>query len=77
LGCLIRARADAAVKHEFAHAQREVLRWLVPAANAFHVPELEGRLLGWPEGKRDDQSAFPELFTAGFASRGPFPERYS
>jgi hypothetical protein len=75
LGCLVCARADAAVKHEFAHAQRDVFRRLVPAVSAFHVPDLEGRLVGRPEGKRNERSAFPELFTAGFASRGPFPER--
>jgi hypothetical protein len=39
------------------------------------MPDLEGRLLGRPEGERNEWIAFPELFTASFANRGPFPER--
>jgi hypothetical protein len=39
------------------------------------MPELEGRLVGRPEGERNEWSAFPQFFTAGFASRVPFPER--
>jgi len=70
---VISTGADAAVKHELAHAECEVFRRLVPAARAFHVAELEGRLLGRPEGERDERFAFPEFFTAGVANRGPFP----
>jgi hypothetical protein len=72
---LVAARADPAFEDEFVYAQREVLRRLMPTLNTFHVPELEGRLLGRPEGKHDDWCAFPQFITADFASRGPFPER--
>jgi hypothetical protein len=47
----------------------------VPTLSAFRVPDLEGRLVGRPEGECNERSAFPQFFTAGFASRGPFPER--
>jgi hypothetical protein len=75
LGCLVCARADAAVKHDLAHPQREVFRRLMPALSAFHVPDLEGRLLSRPEGENNERSAFPKFLTAGFTNRGPFPER--
>ncbi|WP_238479945.1 hypothetical protein [Natranaeroarchaeum sulfidigenes] len=42
---------------------------------AFYVPDLEGRLVGRPEGERNAHVAFPEFRAADFASRGPFPER--
>jgi hypothetical protein len=75
LSCRVRTGTDAAVEHKPAHAQREVFSRLVPAARAFHVPDLEGRLVGRPEGEHNERSAFPQFFTASFASRVPFPER--
>jgi hypothetical protein len=72
---LVTARADPAIQHELAHAERKELRRFVPAVNALHVPNLEGRLINRPEGERDDRCAFPQFFAAGFTYRGPFPER--
>jgi hypothetical protein len=47
----------------------------MPAVNAFHVPNLESRLLDRPEGEHNERSAFPQFITADFTNRGPFPER--
>jgi hypothetical protein len=47
----------------------------MPTLSAFHVPDLEGRLLYWPEGEHNNRSAFPQFFVADFTNRGPFPER--
>jgi hypothetical protein len=42
---------------------------------AFHVVDLEGRLVGRPEGERNDWFAFPEFLATDLACCGPFPER--
>jgi len=48
----------------------------MPTLSAFHVPGLEGQLIGRPEGEHDERrSAFPQFLTAGFTNRDPFPER--
>jgi hypothetical protein len=75
LSCRVSTGPDATIQDEFTHAECEIFRRLVPAARAFHVPDLEGRFIGRPESERNERFAFPQLFTAGFASRGPFPER--
>jgi hypothetical protein len=49
----------------------------MPTLSAFHVPGLEGQLIGRPEGEHDERSAFPQFLTAGFTNRDPFPERNS
>jgi hypothetical protein len=75
LGCLVTARTDPAFQDQLAHAECEKLRWFVPTVRAFDVSDPEGRCVGRPEGDRDEWIAFPQFFAAGFANRGPFPER--
>jgi hypothetical protein len=47
----------------------------VPTLSAFHVTNLESRLLNQPESEHNDPFAFPQFLTADFTNRGPFPER--
>jgi hypothetical protein len=75
LGCLIGATAHSALNDEFAHAQGQKLRRLVPAVSALDVGDLEGRLVGRPEGECNDSIAFPEILATDLAFCGPFPER--
>ncbi|WP_431359001.1 hypothetical protein [Halovenus amylolytica] len=46
----------------------------MPTVRTFDMPDLESRLVGRPEGERDNSIAFPQFFTAGFTHRRPFPE---
>jgi hypothetical protein len=77
LGDGVSTHADSTIQHQFAHTQRQVLRRLVPAVNALDVPDLEGRSVGRPEGKRNESVAFPEILATDLACCGPFPERNS